>query len=113
MGSRVDSTALQSLSNLLFKQGLTKPELQDHYSSMSGLRPFRDGIDIDAVFLAATDTIRDEICASRDIGPTEADIFAKYTVHVHISVCWHGVPRPSVPARPWDRERALPNPSEI
>ena len=82
--SYVDSNALQSLGNLLSKQGLTKPELQEHYSAASGLRPFRDGIDIDAVFLSATDTIRDEICASRDIGYAEANVFAKYTVHTYL-----------------------------
>ena len=44
----------------------------------------RDQIEIDSVFLSTPDTIRDEICASRDIGPTEADIFAKYTVCTYL-----------------------------
>ena len=47
--SRVDPDALEKLDNLLSKQGLGKVELQEHCSAVSGLRPFRDQIDIDAV----------------------------------------------------------------
>ena len=119
--SRVDQDALKKLANLMLKQGLRKVELQEHYSAVSGLRPFKGGIDIDAVSLSATGTIRDEISASRSISNAEANTFAKYTVCTYLhgvsrstdAHCMQLVRRPSIATRWTYRERAVTNSSVV